>query len=259
MRACKTRLLVWLSISGLFALVSLSSLFPEYGEICSQTKDTAPKDCATYDISRYALFKTFTLLQDYNGAVTALATVFIMILTITLAGVGREQMRQTKILQRAFLSVEPKGVHALHRVGPVSVGHIGIKNVGHLPARNVKWVIEFALSEDDRLNRFVVNEEAAEGDNVVSPGSEMRQGSGPIWTGGNQPDEKKIRRVFGRYLYVWGAVFYDDGFKSRRVTRFCHRYNCINAEEVRDFSGGLIGMAIPSEHARYHRYGNHAD
>jgi hypothetical protein len=76
-----------------------------------------------------------------------------------------------------------------------------------------------------------------------------------------------LRRQAGLYLYVWGAVFYNDGIsKTERTTRFCHRYNCANVTNVTVKSDStnsfavsfVVGKEISSEYARYHRYGNDA-
>jgi hypothetical protein len=100
------------------------------------------------------------------------------------------------------------------------------------------------------LNDFPIDEIVAEGENTVPPGTKMRQGGGEI---------ADMKWQDGLYLYVWGAVFYEDGFGKERVTRYCHRYNCGNL--VVNASGGLNWgkAAIATKHARYHRYGNDAD
>jgi len=61
-------------------------------------------------------------------------------------------------------------------------------------------------------------------------------------------------------------VFYDDGFGSERVTRFCHRYSAINLENAISQGIGddgqvftdIVGKVISASHARFHRYGNDA-
>ncbi|KGJ69630.1 hypothetical protein BJA5080_08429 [Bradyrhizobium diazoefficiens SEMIA 5080] len=69
-----------------------------------------------------------------------------------------------------------------------------------------------------------------------------------------------------RFLYVWGLVRYEDGFGTTRTTKFCHRYNCANVENIHGEKeadaggkGPVIGLKIRSEFARVHRYGNDAD
>jgi hypothetical protein len=66
------------------------------------------------------------------------------------------------------------------------------------------------------------------------------------------------------WLYVWGAIHYDDGFGNERHTNFCHRY------DARGFSPSVSGIssqqtlqlgraAISTEGAIYHQHGNGAD
>ncbi|MGY4504475.1 hypothetical protein ACVWYH_008432 [Bradyrhizobium sp. GM24.11] len=184
------------------------------------------------------------------------------------------QERDTRILQRAYISVEPGGVHAHNARGriylkgdkgpPQSVPQIRIVNVGHLPARDIKWIIEHKFSEDRRLNDFPIDEDRGEGRNVLPPGGFMTQGGIIINVGEKEPGE--LRLETDRFLYVWGIVIYDNGFGETRRTRFCHRYNSVNLDYVYDEEHPLsdgrkvwIGREIKSEFARYHRYGNDAD
>src|SRR4051794_5119976 len=56
------------------------------------------------------------------------------------------------------------------------------------------------------------------------------------------------------WLYVWGAVRYDDGFTPGRMTRFCHRYPCEKLS-VAPEGGGMIDV----EYARHRAKGTDAD
>src|SRR5262245_33862566 len=70
-------------------------------------------------------------------AVLALSTIGLWIVT----GFGiRVQARDTRILQRAYLSVVPLGLHPFRLDNRIGC-NIGIKNSGNLPAREVSWVI----------------------------------------------------------------------------------------------------------------------
>jgi hypothetical protein len=177
------------------------------------------------------------------------------------------QERDTRIVQRAYLSVEPGGIHAHNEKGRIrlpgekgpqqSVAQIKIQNAGHLPAREIKWLIEHKFSVDPRLNDFPIEEGRAEGGNVLPPGGSMSQG-GVIINVGDGPGELKME--IDRFLYVWGMVIYDDGFGETRRTRFCHRYNCVNLDKIYGSPADtVIGQKIEAEFARYHRYGNDAD
>jgi hypothetical protein len=157
----------------------------------------------------------------------------------------REQ--DSRILQRAYLSVQPDAVRRLARPHETARAGISIVNSGYLPARNIAWVINQAFSDEEQLKDFPVEKDKAEGANVIVPQSHMLQDSQPFPAGLGTfatPESSS------KYLYVWGAVFYDDGFGGNRTTKFCHRYNGIS------YSGSSDVIA---ENGRLHSYGNDAD
>ena len=47
---------------------------------------------------------------DWAAIASAVAAAIVAVFTIVLAGVGRRQIADTRILQRAYLSAEPKGI-----------------------------------------------------------------------------------------------------------------------------------------------------
>jgi hypothetical protein len=157
------------------------------------------------------------------------------------------QEQDTRILQRAYLSVQPDGIRRLFKPPETAHASISIVNAGNLPARNIAWVINQAFSDDDGLKDFPVDRDKAEGANVVVPRSHMIQGGQPFPAGLGTfatPESSS------KYLYVWGAVFYNDGFGDNRTTKFCHRYNGINYNGSSD---------IIADHGRLHSTGNDAD
>ena len=201
-------------------------------------------------IDEYIAWVFSTFIKPFHEEILAIATVIIAIYTIVLARVARRQTKDTRILQRAYLSVLPGGIHILNNQ-LIGVAHIEIHNGGNLPATRTKWFINHSLEGygdweigeiDVRLTRT--------GDNTVSPKTTMRLGGPPITIG---PDD--LRHQDGLFLYVWGAASYRDGFGKRRFTRFCHRYNCVNFTQHPQ----LGGIAIDAVHARYHRLGNDAN
>jgi hypothetical protein len=65
-------------------------------------------------------------------------------------------------------------------------------------------------------------------------------------------------------LFVWGVVFYRDGYDESRFTRFCHRYHWESRDRTIEaiYRAGLPTRAealISSDKARYHPSGNEAD
>ena len=78
------------------------------------------------------------------------------------------------------------------------------------------------------------------------------------------PQEFQNFQANNVWVYVWGAIHYDDGFGNERHTNFCHRY------DARGFSPSVSGMSseqtqqlgragVSIEGAIYHQYGNDAD
>jgi hypothetical protein len=85
-----------------------------------------------------------TVLIAYYTLILKEATDHLGVIAIKTADV---QERDTKILQRAYLSAEPRGVSTFLAPDDTSpgdrvVGHVGFRNVGRLPARNVRWFLK---------------------------------------------------------------------------------------------------------------------
>jgi hypothetical protein len=186
-------------------------------------------------------------------------TALLVLATLILAGIAYLQIRQGRIVQRAYVAVEPLGVHLMVE-GDRVIGHIGIRNAGRLPARRLSWFIDIKHSDKGNEETFDVGK--ANGKIIVTPDARARRGSdksiplqdlisaaGTDEAQGNRSKEKRT------YLYVWGVVYYKDGIRwRRRFTKFCHRYNWIVREK-----GGAGRYEIAKQYARYHEYGNDAD
>ncbi len=225
-----------------------------YGPSPNQT----PNKCSKEQSEHHGFWEKVNC--DPTAYFTLWLVAFTGVLGISIIGLWWEtksaaerQSTDTKILQRAYISVEPAGIHGWRQDISKCNAAIDICSKGNLPARNVRWRIYHAVSLNDRLNDFRVDIEDAEGENTVPPGTQMRQGGDIIYVGSSE-----LRKQTGLYLYVWGAVWYDDGFGGDvRTTRFCHRYNCVNFE-MKGGDGGVMN-AIQAVYARFHRYGNDAD
>ena len=177
-----------------------------------------------------------------------ISTIGLVISTIGLwLATGRTARRQaadTRILQRAYLSVEPLGIgpqlpdpSSSQASTPQVIGHLAVRKLpGHLPARHVSWTIHMEPSGDGNRDTFPITEPRY-GDNVLTAGTMMRHGGPALpWQG-------------ERYFYVWGDVIYKDGFNKDRSTRYCHRYN---AQRFKD-------QKIKRKYGRIHDHGNDAD
>jgi hypothetical protein len=186
-------------------------------------------------------------------------TALLALATLILVGIAYLQIRQGRIVQRAYVAVEPLGVHLMVE-GDRVIGHIGIRNAGRLPARQLSWFINIKHSNKGNEEAFDVGK--ANGKITITPGARARRGSdkyiplqdlisaaGMDEAQGNRSKEKRT------YLYVWGLIYYKDGIRwRRRFTKFCHRYNWIVREK-----GGAGRYEIAKQYARYHEYGNDAN
>jgi hypothetical protein len=193
--------------------------------------------------------KTSTDPVAFFTFVLSISTIGLWVAT----GIGiRNQSRDTEIIQRAYLSVEPVGIEPFrtdystgeHRIAC----HIRIFNSGNLPAQNVSWILRRKFSRDAHLNDFPIFGKFRF-NNVLVQRAKMQKGALPLTT-----TRYKRYRKGGtgndRWLYVWGRVNYTDGFGKPRFTDFCHRYN---------MAASGPGYTISGEYARYHEYGNATD
>lgn len=219
-------------------------LIPPYAQYCEHN-DNHEYACAIYEITASVI----GVLNGYEPLITAVATGFIACFTITLARIGKRQIADTRILQRAYLSVEPLGIEPIAGAdNQQSNAVVGIKNTGHLPATNVAWVIEIDLCGEKRWIPPPISRKR-EGQNVIAPGAIMPQGSEPYMFTYN--DLAEIRTQF---FYVWGNVTYNDGFGKTTRIDFCHRYNCANITKITVMNDR--GHRITADKARQGRFGN---
>jgi hypothetical protein len=192
---------------------------------------------------------------SFYTAVLALSTIALWI--VTWRGI-RGQSKDIRILQRAYVSVEPGGLTAHVDRSDRLHTTVTFRNVGHLPARDVRWYGTFATLGPDGGwrgnpdgNDFPVKETGGKivfpvkkptgGKIVLPPGTASTHHIGTVFTDRLQNS-----------LFVWGIVTYDDGFGKQRFTRFCHLYPTkaiINRHDV----------TLPADNAVLPEYGNDAD
>jgi hypothetical protein len=195
----------------------------------------------------------FTLwLVGFTGVLAA-STIGLWVVTWRGAS---NQSKDTRILQRAYIAVEPRGVR-LRIEGKRVMGQIGMRNAGNLPARNLSWFVDLKQSNNHLETDFPLKE--TKGNIVVAPRVVAPRGTAASLNihdlDGLANSQKREDRAqeHSLFLYVWGAVSYDDGFGNVRKTVFCHRYNW----KVRG-AGGVMDHEIHEDYARYHEHGNDA-
>jgi hypothetical protein len=215
-----------------------------------------------------------TWLNEHTAAMQAVSAGLLVVLTLalvlltlayaiftnklrnatdTLATIAGDQAKLLAAGQRAYISVEPRGIGMV--VGGARVlGHVGIHNAGRLPAHNVRWFIDIKASPDGIEKEFPIGE--LSGDVVAPPGVTMprgtRRGMLVAELNAQSCSPVKVRSEESPvFLYVWGLVRYQDGLGAERWTRFCHRYNWVMRGE-----GAIGNYNIDTKYGRYHEYGN---
>jgi hypothetical protein len=175
---------------------------------------------------------------DYYTLWLALFTGVLSVATLALAALAWSQWRDSRAINRAYLSVDPKGLRPWRGQTGRFLGHVAIVNAGTLPAKDMKWFLKAEMSNDGDRRDFIVPADRRGSQLVVGHGK-MTRGTPPISLTGDG------------YCFVWGLVEYDDGYGKRRTTTFCHRYNCARD----DFATSL---SIDEIDARQHEFGNAA-
>jgi hypothetical protein len=259
---------ILVAIVGLWIQWWASSGFILEGPICEQPK--SHDHCTSHNVFFYSAWRLAEALSHWSELITAVFTIGLAVFTAklwqstnnlweatkTLADdaktTARAQARDTRILQRAYVAIEPRGIYVRLGRPPSIVGHVTIRNAGNLPARNLSWFMNISWSLRPDLSDDDLALGPTKGAIVVAPRVEAIRGS-----------EKSIevteleKAIEGHqkepeiFIYVWGLVHYDAGFDKLRFTKFCHRYNWINRN--RD---GLGRCMINPEFARYHTHGN---
>lgn len=226
-------------------LIGASFLIPAQKQICGKNPYTAQKECATYQITVAWIITAGEFLEYHAGAITALATAFIGVFTYTLNKNSKRQAELTEILERAFITVEPRGVKGIH--DNRAIGQVEMRNSGGLPATAIRWNIRMEIDRDKMRKIFDIAEpDIGDSTNLLAPNATM-----PRFVA------EKLKRTVeltsnGAALYIWGKVYYLDGFGNQRWTRFCHRYE-------QDCLESGVGPNVLSDRARQHQYGNGTD
>jgi hypothetical protein len=199
-----------------------------------------------WDIDALTAFWRWTT-HDPAAVYTAVLAVSTIGLWIVTARGIRNQRRDTEILQRAYLSVEPGGIREPYDRADRVNGYVVCRNRGHLPARKLSWHVRTDTGQQGAENfgqqgaeNFPIGE-MSEPRGVVTPGTEMIRQSGTFFT-------EKLENA----LFVWGMVTYDDGFGNRRYTKFCHRYHTKPFLHAGTFQ-------MPPDAGQIYEYGNDAD
>jgi hypothetical protein len=153
---------------------------------------------------------------SFFTAVLAVSTIGLWI--VTWRGI-LGQSRDTRIIQRAYLSAKPAGIHTMTD-GSV-IAHVIFLNSGNLPAKKVRNEVKIGWFDDGNKTDFDEVKITDPGTILLVPNLEVERGTPSL----SKQDVAQYRAKRG-FVFVWGRIEYEDGFGRPRWRTFCHRYNC---------------------------------
>jgi hypothetical protein len=141
-----------------------------------------------------------------------------------------EQRRTSRAELRAYLAVEIKDFFPNLDTGAV-LADIRVVNTGQTPAFGTRWAGNIALSNDELLERELLDEpelmtEPKEGRPNPETIHARRDIVGSVEPPGKLPPGELTDAVLGKKsgLYVFGTVWYKDAFETERFTNFCFKF-----------------------------------
>jgi hypothetical protein len=194
--------------------------------------DQSSKKCSKQEYENYGFWGKTRC--DPVAYFTIWLVGFTGLLAVSTSGLWYETMRSakrqeadTRILQRAYVSVAPRSIHYWDNDPTKVIAHLAIINRGNLPARKLKNNVKITWHHDGELDVFetvVVDPYEI----TLLPGDEIERGTGKLSEegAGHFADE-------AGYIYVFGRVEYEDGFGEPRWMIFCNRYPCADPSKVR--------------------------
>jgi hypothetical protein len=213
----------------LVVLIGASYFVPLYEDICDQSEQTGAKECAPYHLVTYTLWHLFKALDAASVAITALATFAIAWFTLTLRRstdrlwkAGDDQMALTREMSirqmRAYVSLEASPDKPAVYDGKAFAVVLKAVNRGQTPAYKLRALARVCILPHPfegmlpRRKEKVRNASAS----ILGPGQEFSVPASLL----NITPIEGIRLNSGWRFHIWGALYYQDAFKKRRVTRF---------------------------------------
>jgi hypothetical protein len=109
------------------------------------------KEKACYQAAAKSGYNTEQCKSLWERTATDPVALFTLVLSFATIGLWittlngiRRQSNETKILQRAYLSTAPRGLHT------TAIAHVALINGGNLPARNVRNEVKIGWFDDQR-------------------------------------------------------------------------------------------------------------
>lgn len=217
----------------------IGSLFvPIVGYLCEYKDQASKPDCAYHHLGPFTVFWLFTVIEEHNAVVTALATLVMAVFTGTLwfvtkssVDLGREEFIASR---RAWLSIEDAKLEHPTAFGEGAIGFnvgVTIKNLGQTPAKGV-WVsfdsyyprnnAENFRSAEERFIARLRNHPAELGD-ILFPEDTLRRRE--RWADGIEKISAAIEtppggdKRLGFVVFV-GVVYWVSGDTTQHITYF---------------------------------------
>jgi hypothetical protein len=217
--------------AAIVVLFLLSFTLPYTAQICTPNEYTHAKECPEYHLGPFVLLWITYIVDTHNGMVTAIATVFLTVLTGLLAYLARLQYGSSRTQLSAFVFVEE--MRHFYEIDPNIVQKPDEplrvsgwafrplwRNSGETQTRDMKTHVDCELRDRFLPEGFKFTENyAADIRMLLGPKSTRIGGSPRTFTIEEMKEVKDGKRI----LYLWGWVRYKSVFSARddHVTRYC--------------------------------------
>jgi hypothetical protein len=222
-------------IAMLLVLVIVSFFIPIYGEICSKSEYSGEKECATHYIATFVVLSVGEFLEAHDGAMVAIATIFIAAFTFNLKRstdrlwkAGKKQIR----LARDEFDATHRPRLAIRRVWAQLATNEAVNieftivNTGEAPIVSWIWNAQILLLDVLGEVHFILTYDSKTQKSQVGP---LEVGEGRVTTfvdhvSLDPSDFLKISRK-SKFLHIVGFVAYVDKVGVTRRTGFFRFYD----------------------------------
>ena len=189
--------------------------FPDFqGEICEYNQATKHEDCPLYSLFPYLFIKVAKTLNDYGGAITGIATVFLTFITWRLVIVARDQSKTTRAQLRAYIFIHQGGIKLINNDTAI-MADITLKNFGATPGYDFKSWTNIRIGNPDEPI-FGQRKTPAQA-SIIGPFADLSASSQLIPI---TPDERSAINNGIKKIFVWGEAAYIDAFGTSRTFVF---------------------------------------
>jgi hypothetical protein len=164
------------------------------------------------------LTQIISILDNHNGAITAVFTVLLTVVTGGLVWTGYVQIRTTRAQLRAYVLTARTIVTNVAQGVPEA--EVTIKNFGQTPAYNVISVKGFYVGPYPSTPNFIITDREFANPSlsreVLGPGgTAVSADAGPL-----TPEQRASLTNGTGIIYVYGEIRYRDAFGRQQWTRY---------------------------------------